>query len=381
MQTAAACARQRSVRSGFSLIELTLSLGVMSVLLVAVASTITFASRALPAASTESAALGIDGPFGDMLAEASMATQITAVTETSITFLVADRDNDGDAESIAYSWAGMGTPLRRQLNADPATGVTAPLGQFQVALTTETGYQASVGTPVDGAEQLLAAYTGPVNSTVQSGATRWVGQYFKPLLPADATQYSVTRVRLMCRRDQSGTSIWSIRNDAGGQPASTSIQSQSVTSGSFSTSDNWYQVTYNNVTGITPTNGLWLVLHQTLGRSCEVSVATQDVPSRRAQVSTSTSLGLSWSASPSSSLKYEIYGYVRRPTTLATASSRARALTLAAKPSGNGDLFIRSTRLTASPVAPPVIADAQVIAQEGVLASLVDLLFGGVLAP
>lgn len=362
-------------RRGFSLIELTLCLGVMAILLGAIAGTIGLAARAVPAKASEGSATSVAGPLNDLLAEASLATRIIAADATSISFAVADRDKDGVEETIEYSWDGAGTPLLRKVNAGAVTEVSAELGRFQLALTTEGVSESAPGTPVDGAEQLLESYTGPVGGSYAIATGLWAAQYFRPLLPADATGYSISRVRVYCRRGSAGSSTWAIHKDSGsGTPALLAVQSQSVSSAALTGSDNWNQVTFSGVNNVSPTEGLWLVLSQTLGSSCTVGAATSGVPSRRESVATSTNLGLGWSASPSASFRYEVYGFVRRPGTVLAMTNRGRVLTVAAVEDGGGDVCRRSAQLLSSPATPLV---AVPVDDEGLIGGVVDLLLGG----
>lgn len=361
-------------RRGFSLIELTLCLGVMTILLGAIAGTIGLAARAVPAKATDGSATSVAGPLNDLLAEASLATQIFAADGTSISFAVADRDKDGVEETIEYSWAGAGTPLLRKVNAGAATEVSPALGRFQLALTTEGVSESAPGAAVDGAEQLLGSYTGPTTGTYSISTGLWAAQYFRPLLPADATAYSITRVRVFCRRGSLGSSTWAIHKDSGsGTPAPLAVQSQSVTSAALATSDNWYQVTFSTVTNVLPTEGLWLVLSQTLGSSCTVTAALSGVPSRREGVATSTNLGVGWTTAPSASFKYEVYGLVRRPGTVSVLTTRGRVLTVAAVEDGGGDVCRRSAQLLSSPQTSLV---AVPVDDEGLIGGVLDLLLG-----
>lgn len=364
-----------SGRPAFTLVELCLSLGVMSILLAAIASTLVFASRSLPSANT-GAASELAGPVERMLAELSLATRVTAATTTSITFTTADRNADSIPETIVYAWSGSGSPITRKLNAAPPVAVSPPLARYQFALTTESAFEPVTGAPADGLEELLAAYAGSAGSTYDTGIGLWVAQYFQPLLPADATAYSVTRVRAYARRKNSGTSTWGIRNDNAGTPAALAIQSRSVASGSLSATDNWHQVTFNGVTGVDPGDGLWLVIGQVSGTSCTVSGAPSNVPSRRGRLATSTNLGLLWSHSSSGSIVFEVYGHVRRPATVWELSTRADAVTIACQGVEGGDIYRTSTRFTGHPIS-VVQSDPGDPPEGNILRGLLGLLLGG----
>lgn len=103
--------------AGFTLIELVMSMVVVSLLMGAVGSTVLLASRSVPA---------VEAPMNQRIAAARILEQITAELESanqikslsagSIELSVADRNRDGADEVIRYRWTGAGQPLMRQYN-------------------------------------------------------------------------------------------------------------------------------------------------------------------------------------------------------------------------------------------------------------------------
>jgi prepilin-type N-terminal cleavage/methylation domain-containing protein len=114
------------IRRGFTLVEMVLSMAVMTILLGGIASAMILASRAMPDLATPLKAMA-DGYYAaDQLAGELFAAQtITARSATSVTFTVADRNNDSIAETIRYSWGGAGQPLTRQYNIGTGTCANA----------------------------------------------------------------------------------------------------------------------------------------------------------------------------------------------------------------------------------------------------------------
>lgn len=124
-----------AARRGFTLMELVLSIGVMSILLLGVTKAILIASRAVPAAdsrkqSRSDAAAAVDRLQADL----TFATSITELTSTAITFTVADRGHGAaGAETIRYAWSGTaGAPLTRAYNGSVPVNVVSSVTSLSI---------------------------------------------------------------------------------------------------------------------------------------------------------------------------------------------------------------------------------------------------------
>src|ERR1700712_5445393 len=103
---------------GMTLIEMTMSLLISSVLMVALGSSVMIASRAIPSSSTpiDTASTTAEG-LDRLMSELMFAKTVTELTSTAVTFTVADRNADAIDETIRYAWDGIaGHPLTRQYN-------------------------------------------------------------------------------------------------------------------------------------------------------------------------------------------------------------------------------------------------------------------------
>lgn len=111
-----------------TLVELVLSLTIMSVLMAGMTSVIILASRATPASGspvTEQRALA--EALDRFASELACATAITELTNTAITFTLPDRGHgSAGPETVRYAWSGTANdPLTRAYNgATPATLVS-----------------------------------------------------------------------------------------------------------------------------------------------------------------------------------------------------------------------------------------------------------------
>jgi len=113
------------LRRGFTLVEMVLSMAVMTILLGGIASAMILASRAMPDLATPLKATADGYHAADQLAGELYAAQtIIARSATSVTFTVADRNvpPDNIPETIQYSWSGVaGQPLTRKYNNGTGT--------------------------------------------------------------------------------------------------------------------------------------------------------------------------------------------------------------------------------------------------------------------
>ena len=130
----------RSQRRGFTLVEMVLSMAVMTVLLGGIASAMILASRALPDLETplKSRADGYHAADG-LASELYAAQTITFRSATVVEFTVEDRNADAIAETIRYDWNGVaGQPLTRQYNNGTIDTVLENIYQFDLRYDTQS---------------------------------------------------------------------------------------------------------------------------------------------------------------------------------------------------------------------------------------------------
>jgi hypothetical protein len=201
-------------RRAFTLIELGVSTAITGVLLVSLASVVVVASKVLPSArgptdSTLAGGLALD----QILAELRFATSVTESTATAVAFTVPDRDANGTAETIRYSWAGTDQPLVRAYNG-VNTDVVPSLRSFALAYSKHKYTTTAVSTgAVSSGEVLLASYNGwtgllPTQNNFTISSTASAAEQFvidRVSLPANTSKVTITRVSLRLRRPSSPT--------------------------------------------------------------------------------------------------------------------------------------------------------------------------------
>ena len=128
------------LRRGFTLVEMVLSMAVMTVLLGGIASAMILASRAVPDLATPLKAMADGYHAADGLASELFAAQtITFRSATVVEFTVADRNADSTAETICYSWNGAaGGPLTRRYNNGTIDTVLENIYQFDLRYDTQS---------------------------------------------------------------------------------------------------------------------------------------------------------------------------------------------------------------------------------------------------
>jgi prepilin-type N-terminal cleavage/methylation domain-containing protein len=249
---------------GFTLIEVVVSLTIMSIVFLSIGSVLMLAGKAVPNPNDP---LNLTFTAADVLqditSELHTATSITAYTDKSITFTVPDRDGDASDETITYLWDGVaGNGLSRQYNG--GTAVTLVSGVQQFGLDYDIIPIPQPNLIVEGSEQLLDNH--PISGSPSSftvTAYNWIGQLIDPdSVPSNAVDWNVTRVYFQAKTHNSATGkmLIQLRPAIGwGYPSSTILASQVLNESSLSSSYQWVLFDFSSVRGIDPTDELCLV--------------------------------------------------------------------------------------------------------------------------
>ena len=125
---------------GLTLVEMLISISIISLLLGALASTVLLATKAIPDPDDPGLqALAAVRVTEHMLQELQEALNVNVATATSVEFTVADRDSDNNAETIRYAFSGTaGDPLTRQYNSGAIVNVLDNVQEFNLQYMTKT---------------------------------------------------------------------------------------------------------------------------------------------------------------------------------------------------------------------------------------------------
>lgn len=129
--------RRVRCRSGQTLIELVIAMGVAGTLLVGMASATLITLRASDTSGSPlMSVLDAEAALNMMTADLQYALTISESQPTAISVTVPDRDNNGSPETIRYSWSGIvGQHLTRAYNGGAAKNIARGVHEFRI------GYQ------------------------------------------------------------------------------------------------------------------------------------------------------------------------------------------------------------------------------------------------
>lgn len=302
------------------MLELLLGMAISAVLMGALSSAMIVAAKAMPDSasplrSTTDAALAIDQMADELLVAIAAPTR----TPTAVEFSVADRNNDAVAETIRYEWSGTtGTPLRRKLNNGAWVDILDDVRDFGLEYDTYEDTSAP-NTPTERSETLLAQFTdvrNPQDWTVKS--SEWIGQYFLPTMPAEATSWKLTRLRLNLRTKGGTGGLTRVQV----QPASASrtptgaiIAESAVREEELTSSYLWRDVYFNGASELTPSQGVCIILQWIKDSDASEVLFDSAVTATadRALLSTANS-GTSWTTTGTQSLAFQAYGTYMAPS-------------------------------------------------------------------
>ncbi len=348
---------------GYTLVEATVAIAVMSVLLVAIGSVLAMAMQAVPSADDPLLTrLETTQALQQIADEFQFATHIVAQTPNAITFSVPDRTGDGAPDTIAYSWSGNpGSPLTRMINNSAATVVVADVHSLGLNLIKTNVVETYPGLLVPSAEQQLSTHLGNSNANDQTVTQdNWHGQSFTPVFPAEAVAWRVSRVRFVARRVDIPTSnlfvqLWPA--DAAGRPIGGAVVQETVHESSLPASMQWHEVTIGSPLRFNPGDSACLVLAENDLAGYAASVRT-DAGAGPGYVYTGNA-GNSWSFDHGSALQHEFVGvyftpgpdqtlarsYVTRARLALTTGDLAEAHEVTVRPLNQPELLSRYWRL------------------------------------
>ncbi|HWP41430.1 MAG TPA: hypothetical protein VNL70_10930 [Tepidisphaeraceae bacterium] len=346
--------------AAFTLVEVVLTVVIVAVIMLGIQSAMLLAGRANPdrngaAQMILRAASAIDQLRGDL----AYATSITTTGGSSIEFVVADRNNDGSPETIRYSWSGVaGDPLMRSINARSPVAIAADVRELQFVYDRRSEAQAT--TYSESGEILLSSldslgllYLG--DFAVDS--SNWVGQYFRPSLPAGAVKWRVTRVKLRARShgSASGQARIQIRAPRPGGPFPGVVLEEAVLyENTLSSGYTWQEFIFSSATERPAGSGACLVVQwQRDTHACDVQYQALFGSAPNADLVVTNNSGQSWSMPFGQDLCHYIYGTysVADP---AVYQHRLASVRYTLRCGGDASAAIQGTiRLFNEPSAPP----------------------------
>ncbi len=123
---------RNALHRGYTLIELVVSMAGASALLFGLGSALYIAGQGVrqAGAATEVKA---NAALSEMILEGQFALAVPERAARAVTFQLADRDGDGNLETVRYAWSGtVGDPLTRAYNGGPAVAVAEEIKHFEL---------------------------------------------------------------------------------------------------------------------------------------------------------------------------------------------------------------------------------------------------------
>jgi prepilin-type N-terminal cleavage/methylation domain-containing protein len=306
-------ARQRA----FTIIELLATLMILAILLTATQSAMMLAGKAVPNGNGVIASqIRTSRALDTIAADLQYATSITTATATDLQFVVPDRNGDGSAETIRYTWSGTaGDPLTRTYNAGSAVTILSNVQEFQLVYDKRS--KALPTSYSESAETLLASYDTVLDLDDWSVSdNNWIGQYFQPILPANTTSWKITRVKFQASHTlkSNGQTYVQICYSSAGLPVSAVLDQVTLLENTLPGSASWQQCSFSNASGIPPSTGLCLVFQCAANSpSCNIQYQTLGALANGAYLVTTTDGGSSWSGLPTQAMPYYVYGTITTP--------------------------------------------------------------------
>jgi len=294
----------------YTLIELSVSVAIVGVLLVATGSAILLAGRAVPArTSPASRCVAATEALDRLAADLAYAITVTEVGPTAVAFTVPDRTGDGAGEVVRWAWNGQaGAALTRSVNGSAPAEILADVRDF--ALVYDRRREQLPDTFTESSETLLFqqdSASGGVDVSVTS--LEWIGQSLRLTFAPDVAWWAVTRVVLKARVRSSSdgeTRVQLRAADLLGNPTPV-VHDQAVLLERTMTSNyRWCDLPFTRRARLVPGDPLCVVLRWVSdNESCEVQLRNLYPPGGAVRTSNG---GLTWAPVSSQSMQIQVYG-------------------------------------------------------------------------
>lgn len=326
---------------GFTLVEVMVALSIMAILLLSLGSVVALATKAIPPTNPPASDTTATHEVLRVLdADLELASDITAATATSLKFKVADRNSDGVAETIWYSWTGIpGDPLQRMYNSNPSEPVVARVQSMSFAYSTVAATVTGTAVSTTSAEQLFYANDATYDQTKPVASGESYGQTISPLLPTNATSWKLTRVRYIAAADgtKSGTITLNIRpvSSSTGLPSATSWASGTRLESTLTSSFNWYSFDASAAPAQPPGGAMAFTLSSATS-ACQIRYASTGFAQSGSQLVYQMNGVPAWIPTPDGSMMVQIYGTYTSPVAPTTAVKRVTAVAVTVQSVGGG---------------------------------------------
>ncbi|MFC1635706.1 prepilin-type N-terminal cleavage/methylation domain-containing protein [Planctomycetota bacterium] len=301
---------------GHTLIEMVISISVISIIMLGMGSALLVATKAMPDANNPAhATLATGEAAAELASELQYAISVNSRSATMIEFTVADRNDDEVDETIRYEWSNTpGDPLTRKYNGGAVVNLLEDVHQFDLSYDLQT-ISTEVPQGNESAETLLIAYDSTTDLyDYRIADNEWYAEHFLPSLPADTLSWKVTRVQFKAMAAgavEGETWVQLQLPSAGNAPSGIVLEQKTLMESTLLETYLTQEFSFSNVSGLSPDQGLCLTFRwKAIGDSCKLHGQDKNVLTSGMQLLKSGNQGASWEILSQESLIYSIYGTV-----------------------------------------------------------------------
>ena len=308
------------------MVELLLALAVLAILLVGAQSAIVLATKALPDAASPQAERVTASRALDMLStDLGDAVSVVRAAPNEIEFTVPDRNGDGLPETIRYALTARN--LRQTYNGAQEQVLLKKVASF--ALDYRTVAVSDPAGSAEGSEILLASNDSAVNLADHVvDSARWIGTSFRPVLPADATSWTLTRVKLKLRPNGlvAGMAMVQARRATADIPSAVVDDARMIEALLPAGEYSWQDFTFARSPRFNPGESAAVVVQWVNdAQACDVQYQNAGVAAANLALALTETGGSAWRSEGGKSLAFYAYGRITSPTS-ATSSKLLTAV-------------------------------------------------------
>ncbi len=326
----------------FTMIEMVVALAISAMLLIAIGGAVTLASRALPSRSDVNREQSLAAEVARTIAiDLRYANAFSELTADAVTFTVADRDNDGNDETIRYEC--LGTPdspaaLTRSINGGAAVSLLDDVRGFAFDFGTYTMTEPGPLVLSESEEELLfdEQQTGGASSSYSVFDIDWIGQRFNLAAGDSIVSWRISRAKLLIDKKGNSNGVMKIQlrtADVNGLPTTQIIDEVSFAESNGSGTA-LSEFSFSTAIDLSPNDDYCLVVIYESGTGAVGCVAfnNSSTATPTTQMVTSGSSESGWQNVANADLEYQIFGhrtgFFHSPATVSTTRLRWIGLTI-----------------------------------------------------
>lgn len=257
---------------GHTLLEVVLSITLLSIIAVSVGSAVIFASSAAPGEDSVEATLATDGRvIGKIAEDLSVAKYVLEMSDHAVTVVVADRTGDNIPDRIRYAWSGKaGDPLTIQLNDGSETTLIEQVAVFSLVYQNDTESNVMPTAVSIQDESLLDAFTTTTGWNIENlTSSESYGQMMTLKLDANSLGFLPTRIDLLgsSKPPNNGTGLIDLVDRTDSAPGTKVYGTHTFQETLLTTSRDWNKFSLSDVSFVEPDQPLAMKISHLTGQN------------------------------------------------------------------------------------------------------------------